>query len=840
MNFSIQSFPIDNFRKAASAALVFLSATAFSPVVASNPGETPLFQTIPAHPSEEEAFDNIRQAYSFRLSETPALIRNFISEFPASPARAQATLLLANWYFYQKEYPTALKYYSELPEGAFSGSVKQQMLYCKGVALIKTGFYSEAESIMRKIAYSSAYGADARFYLAYIDYVNGNYDAAYRQFITILADKGSGLSASQNAEAEYYINQIDYRNGEYRKVANTSERLLSGRDIPSELRGETLRVGGLSFFKLGDKVSARHILSNYIDLAGDGAEISALYALASIYYDEGNFEKALPLFSIVTEYPGPIAQSAWLYIGQIYLSLNDNAAAALAFDKAARESWSNDVAETAAYNLAVTSAEGMGLPFSDGAAAMENFIESFPASPYASSLSSYLANAYYARHDYANALRQIEKVDGNDANKKALRQKILYQMGVESVRQGNPREALTPLSEASQPSGPDAAVSAQASLWLGDALYATSDFREAAKAYKRALDSNLLGDNTALASYNLGYAYMKVKDYRQAEKAFQKALSGAGLTASQKADARLRYADCLYYNGDYSKSLAIFRDIKIEGGSDGVFARIREADILGREGKVKEKISILEGVVADSQAGPWLQTALSRLADAYSEAGDDRKAASLYARLIEADPGSSDIAQNYFSLATNADNLYKAGDTEAAYKAYKTLEASGIPALYPSAITGVMRTAPSAGEVALYAEKVVAIPGLSAEDADEAIYLRATSLLAMDDSRNDEALAALAVLAQSADRLWGAKAAVALGEELLSQGKLDEAEKVLLDMIDAGSDEPYWLARGYIALADVYYAQDKDYLAQLYLETLQSNYPGADPEISRMIKSRLK
>lgn len=781
---------------------------------------------------DQRRLDILDRDFHFRIPATPYDITEYLKDYPASDLNAEARLMLADWFFFNRSYPLALQNYSLIPDNAFSGDTKNGMTYRKAFSMVKCGFYSEAATSFRKLRGTKEYGEAARFYLAYIDYVGGRYDEAYSQFKNI---KGNG---PLGAEAEYYLNQMDYRNGEYRKVANTSERLLSTGKVPEEMMAETMRVGALSYFKTGDKTTARKMLTQYLDLTGDGAEISALYALGTMRYEDGDYDGALPLFSTVTEYPGALAQSSWLYIGQIHAARGDAAAASMAFDKASRESWDNSVAETGAYNMAVAATEGMSLPFSDAAAAMENFIESYPLSPYSSSLSSYLANAYYGRRDYEKALRHVEKVGSGDAAIRETRQKILYQLGGVRLQEGNTHEAVKLLTEAS--GGPDREVAAQASLWLGDALYAEKNYAAAAKAYEKALASGLSGDNRALAQYDLGYACMKLRQYSKAEAAFKEATSLPGLTPAQKSDARLRYADCLYYNGKYAQALTLFRDIKLEGGSEAVFARIREADILGREGKVNEKISILEALEGSPEASIWNSAILSRLADAYSEKGDDRRAAELYARMIDSSGAAGDNSQTYYSLAANAENLYDAGDFPSTYTAYKRLEKSGIPALYPIAVTGIMRTSGDNAEIEEYASRVAALPGLPADEADEAALLGAKAGMALGGAHETKALETLRTLALSPERTRGAEAAVILGEFLLKKGNTAEAERVLLKLTDSGSDDNYWLARGYIALADVYMAQDKDYLAKLYLETLQGNYPGNEKDIRQMIGSRLK
>lgn len=808
---------IRNYKnKAASAALALIGAC------------------IPAGATPPEDLAEIRRAFFFREAETPLLLQRYMAENPVSVHLDEARMMLGDWYFFNHDFALARDAYEGIPDGAFSGDTRETLLYRKALCRLKAGFHSDAAPLFAEVSGSAAYGDDARFYLAYIDYLAGNYNEAYDAFVKI---KNSG---KKGAEAEYYINQIDYLRGDYRKVANTSERLLSGGEVPVEMWAETMRVGGLSFYKLKDYTTARNILQRYADRVGDGAEYSALYALATIYFDEGDFSRALPLFTAVTEFDGQLSQSAWLYIGQILTLRGDSQGAALAFDKAGREGWDPAVAETAAYNYAVSATAGNSLPFADTARVMEEFVDRYPSSPYADGVAAFLVNSYYNMRDYEGALRQIDRMGRPGDAMKETRQKVLYSLGVEQLQKGRLSEAVKNLEEASRPGQPDKATAAQASLWLGEALYARKDYRGAAKAYAEAVNSGLLGDNDAIANYDLGYARMKLKDYKGAELSFRRAIQAGGLTPGQLVDARLRYGDCLYYNGKYAEAMAEFRDIRLGGGQEGAYARMREADLLGREGKVNEKITVLESAAESEDAGIWRNMILGRLADTYHELGDDRKAAALYGRLLDEGDRDADTSQTYLALAATAENMYKSGARAEALAAYRRLEKSGIEDLYPAAVLGIARTSDNPAEIAEYAARAATLPGLTAEEMSEAIYTGAVAGIKLGGAHKDAALESLARLADSPDRHWGAIAAVTRGETLLADGRTDEAEQTLTALVDTGTDDTYWLARGYIALADTYTAQGKDYLARLYVESLRDNYPGREPDILDMIDSRLK
>ena len=60
------------------------------------------------------------------------------------------------------------------------------------------------------------------------------------------------------------------------------------------------------------------------------------------------------------------------------------------------------------------------------------------------------------------------------------------------------------------------------------------------------------------------------------------------------------------------------------------------------------------------------------------------------------------------------------------------------------------------------------------------------------------------------------------------------------EFTDTGTPHQYWLARGFIALADAYRGLGQTSLAREFLSSLEENYPGDEADIKSMISSRLK
>ena len=243
----------------------------------------------------------------------------------------------------------------------------------------------------------------------------------------------------------------------------------------------------------------------------------------------------------------------------------------------------------------------------------------------------------------------------------------------------------------------------------------------------------------------------------------------------------------------------------------------------------------LEQYINDFPDGRYLANALMDLAEAADNEGDRSKALIYLDRLLTK---RGDSPQAAAALFLKADLLESAGDSRKALAAFLALEQQGGAEFAPEAIAGVMRTTADARQRTEYARRLLEMGGVSAEDAEDARFYEASGLLRSDSQA--AGVAALKQLAASPNTLSGAKAAVELGEWQLEQGDVKGALSTLEAFTDAGSTHAYWLARGFIALADAYHADGNDYLAVEYLKSLRDNYPGDETDIREAIESKIR
>ena len=167
------------------------------------------------------------------------------------------------------------------------------------------------------------------------------------------------------------------------------------------------------------------------------------------------------------------------------------------------------------------------------------------------------------------------------------------------------------------------------------------------------------------------------------------------------------------------------------------------------------------------------------------------------------------------SVARTAEIEYLSKDYPAALESFKRLQiVAENPENRQAARLGIMRCALQTGQqkdALLAADELLKEPKLSPE---------------------------LEELSKDTRTVHGAEAKYLLAQLYYDTNDDKNAEKVLMNFIENGTPHQYWLARGFILLADIYIRQGDDFQARQYLTSLQNNYKG-DDDIAGMIENRL-
>ena len=153
--------------------------------------------------------------------------------------------------------------------------------------------------------------------------------------------------------------------------------------------------------------------------------------------------------------------------------------AMIAFDRALRMNFDNDVREAAFYNYAVAKTEGGKIPFGNSVATFEEFLRAFPDSRHASAVREYLVAGYMTDNNYAAALASINQIKNPSKKILGAKQQVLYALGSREVMAGQNADAISHLKEAVSLRQHDAKTTRESELWLGEAYYANGDYADA-------------------------------------------------------------------------------------------------------------------------------------------------------------------------------------------------------------------------------------------------------------------------------------------------------------------------------------------------------------------------
>lgn len=758
------------------------------------------------------------------------VLSRLTDEYPASSCATQALLTLGDWHWYRQEWHEALSRFNQVKISALADCQRHLYTYRKALALLKSGMAEEAAPLFDSLKYAPGFALAADYYSAYILYLNGDYGNAYSMMSDIARNHPD---TPDGIRPLYYMAQMEYLRGRYDDVIEHSRKIIAGGE-EEELLPEIYRIAGLSLFKTGDLSQARRYLEEFVGKSGAPND-DAIYALAAAEYADGDTGKARDRFRSLTDRNNMLAQSAYLYLGQIAEGEGDLNEAAMAFRKAASMAFDSGVAETAMYNYIVANSKGGNVPFARSIEMHEEFLRKYPSSAYASDVEESLATAFFHDNDYAGALRAISRVKNPSAATLATRQKILYKLGVGEISSGELRSAAAHLREAASMKGPDATLAAEASLWLGEALFRSDDFSGAAAAYTKALQGDLSSANRTAARYGLAYSEFKLSRWAEARRNFAAVAEDSAAPSGIRGDALIREADCLLYLRQYALSAEKYRKAIDDNAGDTDYAAFRHAVVTGVTDGSDRKMKLIDAFIRDRENSRWLPEVLLEAARTWTSLERPEKAAPYYDRLIEVRPDSPQVAE---ALYNKAEMLESSHDRSGALEAYLALEQRGGKDYETVAVAGVMRNTSDIDQRTDYARRLLALGGVDAADAEDARLYE--SIGALRRGNPEEGVSALEQLAANPDNISGAMAAVELGEWYLEKGESAKALEVLERFTDAGSIHAYWLARGFIALADAYHAEGNDYLAAEYLKSLRENYPGDEADILEAIDAKIK
>ena len=605
------------------------------------------------------------------------------------------------------------------------------MAYC----LLRTGDTGRAAEIYGTLA-SGRLANEARFYQGYIAYINGDYAKAASLLEGV---RRTGMPARM---ADFYLCQLNYRRQNYKAAAEEARRLLAYSDgVDREYVAEAERIAGESLWREGKERQALEYLERYAASCAH-PQPSALYILGVEDFRTGKYERAIERLAPVTKEDNTIGQSAYLYIGQSYLKLDNNNAATVALEKACRLDYDKKVTEMALYNLAVARAQGGKVPFGSSVALFEEFLQRYPDSQYAPAVADYVVQGYMTDNNYQAALDAIEKIHRPDDKVLAAKQKVLYGLGMRQMQGGDPAKALVNLRQAAAMGRYDSALAAEASLWQGECEYLTGDYSGAVRTLGSYLRQNSgSAANRALARYDLGYARFAQKNYGEAGKEFKRFVTTTPDKSDRQlmADAYNRLADCRYYARAFAEAADLYSQAYNQDPSRGDYPAFQQAMMKGLQRDYQGKIELMADMMRSFPSSTLVPTALLETGESYGELGRQDRAIETYTLLSSRYPNTAQGRKGQLLLAITYLN---SGNRATAVNQYKK-----VISRYPSseearlAADDLKQIYADDGNVGAYVDFIESVPDAPRpETAELASLTLSAAEKAVESGRSSEAM----------------------------------------------------------------------------------------------------
>lgn len=590
-------------------------------------------------------------------------LKEFLDAHPETIHRHQVNFLIGSFHYDKKDWKTAKFWFDQADLDYLTPSEQEDYSFRAAYTNLQLGNKDEATRYFGLLSQNSKKYRDAAdFYLGYIEYSNGNYNAALNRFQRLKDHP------EYREEVAFYTAQATFFDGKLDEAIRLSDSFLN--TFPSSThKTEIYRILGNSYYRLGQPTPAISFYENY--LAGTEEPLRGdAYFLGLSYFETGKFNDAVQMFQQAVGERDELSQNAQLQLGQTYLKLNQKQPAQMAFEAASRDNFDPKVRETAMFNYALLLHETNFSVFSESITLFENFLKEYPNSQYTNQVNDILAETFLTTKDYGAALNAINRISKPGRRILEAKQAVLFQLGAQDFINGNMNAAIQRFNDAIAMGDYDARAKNAAYYWRGEAYYRIGNFANAATDFQQFTQNATSADaNYALGFYNLGYSRFKQQQYASAVNAFQRYISvETDKKRPEYADAYNRIGDSYYFNRNFAEAERFYGQAADINPSAADYAAYQRAFVMGLQRNYQGKISALDELMRRYPNSQYFDDALYEKSRALTMLNRENEAISVLQRLVSDYPRSPLASQGGVQLGQLYYNTNNYQRSIAAYK----------------------------------------------------------------------------------------------------------------------------------------------------------------------------
>ncbi|MCQ2284466.1 MAG: tetratricopeptide repeat protein [Bacteroidales bacterium] len=574
-------------------------------------------------------------------------LQSFIDRYPVHSYVPEARFYLGRYYFSRKQWKKVISQFDEILENEIQPENVAEYQFKKGYSYFMIDDYDMAKAYFKKAREESGpYKNRSIYYLAYLAYQDGQYEAALEDFLLVKDEP------DYRREVPSYLTQIYFKQGEYDKVLEVAPECHNLKDT---MQSHTLRCIAISKYNLNKYDDAvidfdRLIAANNIKL-----DRNDYFAAGFSYYRTKQYEKAAECFAnaVDSKKPDLMTQNSYYLIGDCYRQTQQYQLAIQSFKEAAKMDYNADIKEDALFNYAKLQCQTSTSPFNNGIDALQEYSNKYPRSARSEEASSYLSKLYLSTKNYQAAINSIEKLSSKTPAILRAYQRCTYFRALELANNGNDKEAIKMLNKTlSAPVDKDMNLSAL--YWKGECQYRNEQYQDSYYALQTFQKTQYASYNEYYNNsfYTLGYAALKIKRYRDAANHFKSYIAKIGDDNDQcVADATARLADCYFMQQDLKSSIKYYELCASLSQTNADYALYQLAKCYGYQKNNSKKIDALQRLTTLYPNTTYRDDADYDLAVTYHTQNDYEGAISAYKDFIKKHPKSPYIRQVHTRLA---------------------------------------------------------------------------------------------------------------------------------------------------------------------------------------------